>query len=81
LLFDWKGISMTDTGIGEEGNKKLTAINGGLGDGLCEVSPDLIVVDLGIVDVDKRPLRAEVFDEGDSSRLACVASVSLECES
>jgi hypothetical protein len=47
---------------------------------LGQVGPDLILDDLGVVDVDVGLLGLEVTDEGDGSRLASVTRVGLECE-
>lgn len=57
-----------------------TALDRDKGTGLLEVHPNLVVIDLRIVDVHECLLRLEVLDKGDSSRFAGVTSVRLESE-
>ena len=47
---------------------------------LRHILPNLVFLDLGIIDGNVRPLSEEIADQGDCGRFARVTSVSLECE-
>lgn len=49
--------------------------------GLSQISPDLALGNLRIVDIDVCLLGLEVIDEGDGSRFTSIASIGLEGES
>ena len=58
--------------------ERRTSFERNVGVDLLEVCPDLIVLNLRVVDVDEGLLGHEVLDEGDGGGLASVASICLK---